>query len=135
MRTFPSNVDRPPAGLAPVLHDGIYVFLSLDPGVNLAALAPVITVHEREGVTVVVKEEVAITHKLDVVFRAAWITLNLPSDLHMIGLTATFATALGRAGISCNVVAGVHHDHIFVPATLAQEAMAVLRELVFADVS
>jgi hypothetical protein len=51
------------------------------------------------------------------------------SDLQSVGLTAAFATALGEAGISCNVVAGHHHDHIFVPLALATKAMVELRKL------
>jgi hypothetical protein len=46
-----------------------------------------------------------------------------------VGLTAAFSTALGQAGISCNVVAGIHHDHVFVPVEQAQMAMDVLDAL------
>lgn len=62
-------------------------------------------------------------------FRAAWITLTVHSDLQAVGFTAAFAGALGRAGISCNVVAGAFHDHIFVPVEQAQEALAALKAL------
>jgi uncharacterized protein len=51
------------------------------------------------------------------------------SDLQAVGLTAAFATALGRAGISCNVVAGAQHDHLFVPVEQAGRAMAELQGL------
>jgi hypothetical protein len=63
------------------------------------------------------------------VFRAAWITLTVHSDLQAVGLTAAFAGVLGRAGIGCNVVAGAYHDHIFVPLELAQSAMTALKAL------
>ncbi|MDO4640652.1 MAG: ACT domain-containing protein [Neisseria sp.] len=36
---------------------------------------------------------------------------------------------LGQAGISCNVVAGNYHDHIFVPYEQAAQAMQVLQGL------
>jgi hypothetical protein len=55
--------------------------------------------------------------------------LNVQSDLAAVGLTAAFASALGEAGISCNVVAGLNHDHLFVPAHQAQSALKVLRLL------
>ena len=42
------------------------------------------------------------------------------------GLTAAFAGALGREGISCNVIAGVHHDHLFVQWDRREDAMAAL---------
>ncbi len=46
--------------------------------------------------------------------------------LSAVGLTAVFAGALAAAGISANVVAGFHHDHVFVPLALADEALGVL---------
>ena len=66
---------------------------------------------------------------LPVVFTAAWITLTVHSDLSAVGLTAAFSQALARAGISCNVVAGVCHDHLFVPVGQAQDALDALRAL------
>jgi hypothetical protein len=62
-------------------------------------------------------------------YIAAWITLNVHSALEAVGLTAAFATALGNAGISCNVIAGYYHDHLFVGQSHAQRAMQVLRDL------
>ena len=44
-------------------------------------------------------------------------------------LTAAFATALGAAGISANVIAGFYHDHIFVGLADGERAMSVLRQL------
>jgi hypothetical protein len=46
-----------------------------------------------------------------------------------VGLTAAFAAALTREGISANVVAAFHHDHIFVPERDADRAMEALRAL------
>ena len=89
----------------------------------------VVTVAEAEGLTLVLPEQQAVDAGLSVLFRAAWITLTVHSDLQAVGLTAAFAGALGRAGVSCNVVAGAYHDHIFVPAEQASRAMAALREL------
>jgi hypothetical protein len=86
-------------------------------------------VREPEGVTVVVAEGEALARGWVVAFRSAWITLRVHSDLAAVGLTAAFARALGEAGISCNVVAGVHHDHLFVPVARADDAMAALRAL------
>lgn len=59
----------------------------------------------------------------------ARITLTVHSSLAAVGLTAAFATALGREGISANVVAGFYHDHIFVPWDRAGDAMTCLRAL------
>jgi hypothetical protein len=46
-----------------------------------------------------------------------------------VGLTATVATALAEAGIACNVVAGFHHDHLFVPWERREDALAILSDL------
>jgi hypothetical protein len=115
--------------MEPVLNDGVYAYCSVAPDTAIAALAPVVTVREPEGLTLVVPEEQAVAAGLPVLFRAAWISLTVHSDLEAIGLTAAFANALGQSGISCNVVAGAFHDHIFVPVAQAQQALAVLRAL------
>lgn len=115
--------------LEPVLNDGVYVYSSVPAGIDLPSMPVFATVHEREGVTIIARESDALHAGLPILFRAAWITLTVDSDLHAVGLTAAFATALGDAGISCNVVAGAHHDHLFVPVEHADDAMSLLREL------
>jgi uncharacterized protein len=115
--------------MAPVLHEGVYVFASLPHGAGLSALDAIATVHEEEGMTVVVAEEAAQRMGLPILFRAAWITLTVHSDLQAVGLTAAFAGALAEAGISCNVMAGACHDHLFVPVEKARKALAALRRL------
>lgn len=115
--------------MEPVLHDGTWAYCVVPLGIDLASLSPVAMVTEAEGLTLVLPEKQALAAGLAVHFRAAWITLTVHSDLQAVGLTAAFATALGQAGISCNVVAGTFHDHLFVPVERAQEALATLRRL------
>ncbi|STZ77405.1 ACT domain-containing protein [Bergeriella denitrificans] len=117
--------------MQPELHEGVYCFATLNSGnaARIRAADILASIVEAEGLSVVVREEVALQHGLPTDFRAAWITLTVHSDLAAVGLTAAFATALGQAGISCNVVAGNCHDHIFVPHEKAQQAMNVLRGL------
>ena len=115
--------------LEPVLNDGVYVYSSVPAGTNLGSMPVVATLHEKEGVTIIARETDVLRANLPILFRAAWITLTVNSDLHAVGLTAAFASALGDAGISCNVVAGAHHDHLFVPVERAEDALSVLREL------
>ena len=124
-----SNLADLLASLEPELHPGVYVFCVVPVDADLRHLVPVATVREPEGLTVVLPEAQAIQAGLRAVFRAAWITLNVHSDLQAVGLTAAFSGALGQAGISCNVVAGVHHDHVFVPAESARKALSVLQAL------
>ena len=115
--------------MEPMRHDGVYAYCVVPDDADLQALVPVVTVREPEGLTVVVPIEKADEFGLSVLFRAAWITLKVHSDLQAVGLTAAFSGALGMAGISCNVVAGACHDHIFVPESQAQQALEVLRAL------
>jgi len=115
--------------LQPELNAGVFVFATLEPGQQVEPAELVALVREPEGVSVVVAEQVASRLGLNAVFRCGWITLTVNSDLQAVGLTAAFSTALGHAGISCNVVAGANHDHIFVPIERTAEAMAVLQRL------
>jgi hypothetical protein len=59
----------------------------------------------------------------------ARITLGIHSGLDAVGLTAAVSAALARRGISANIVAGLHHDHVFVPWQRRGEAMRILSEL------
>jgi hypothetical protein len=117
------------ASMKPSLNAGIYAYCVVPHGADISALSPVATVCESEGLTLVLPEEQAINAGLPVLFRAAWITLTVHSDLQAVGLTAAFAKALGQAGISCNVVAGAFHDHIFVPVEHAHRALSALEVL------
>jgi hypothetical protein len=87
------------------------------------------TVREDEGQTVVLPRSRADELGLAYDFVAAWITLRVQSTLEQVGLTALFSRALADAGISCNVLAGVHHDHLLVPADRADDAIAVLQHV------
>jgi hypothetical protein len=112
--------------LDPVRRPGEFVFvLGGDP---VAAEA---TVREDEGLTAVIARERADELGLAYDYVAAWITLRVDSTLEQVGLTALFSRALADAGISCNVLAGVHHDHLLVPADRADEALELLRGLVW----
>jgi uncharacterized protein len=115
--------------MAPVRNAGVYAWCELPPHADLAALRWLTLFREGEGTTVVLREEDAHAAGLGSRFRAAWITLTVPSDLEAVGLTAAFARALGDAGISCNVIAALHHDHLFVPVERADDALAALRAL------
>ncbi len=111
--------------LAPDLRPGVFVFASdhRQPGRDLVAAAVAI-VRETEGVTLVLPEAVAAAHRMDAVFRCRQITLTVHSSLAAVGLTAAFAGALTAAGISANTIAGIHHDHLFVPVDDAERAVA-----------
>jgi hypothetical protein len=115
--------------MSPQLNAGEYVFCTLADGPLPTGLEIIGSFREREGLTVILERSLAERAGLDFDYVAAWITLNVHSALEAVGLTAAFATALGKAGISCNVIAGYYHDHLFVGQADAERAMQVLREL------
>lgn len=117
------------ASMQPELNEGSYVFSSIQADTDLSRLAPVATFREREGLTVIIDEATALREGLPVLFRAAWITLTVHSDLQAVGLTAAVAEALTKASISCNVMAAAFHDHIFVPVERAADALVQLAGL------
>jgi dihydrofolate reductase len=116
--------------MAPVLHDGEYRFCTFPAGAGVpAGLHPAATVAEAEGLTLVLPATEAEAAGLAGSFTCRWITLMVPSALDAVGLTAAVAIALTRNGIACNMIAGFHHDHLFVPIDTAEQAMTALADL------
>ncbi len=115
--------------MKPELNPGEYVYCTVASKREAYDLDPVCIFAEAESVTVILPRERADALGLPYSSALSWITLTVHSALEAVGLTAAFASALGRADISCNVVAAFYHDHIFVPSKDASRAMEVLREL------
>ncbi|MHB6904204.1 ACT domain-containing protein [Streptomyces sp. DB-54] len=126
--TGESDLQKLLSGMRPELAPGRYVFTMVEGGVP-SGVTPVVTVAEREGLTLVVPLEKADAAGLAYDYVAGWITLRIHSALEAVGLTAAVSRELTDAGLSCNVVAGFHHDHLFVPYQHADRAMAVLESL------
>jgi len=125
-----SELDELLAGLAPGLEPEEYVFCTLPCTAAMpAALAPLATMREAEGLSLVLPAETPRDAGLACEGPFRLITLRVHSSLKAVGLTAAVAGALAAAGISANVVAGYHHDHLFVPADRAEDALAVLCNL------
>ncbi|MEM1081914.1 MAG: ACT domain-containing protein [Pseudomonadota bacterium] len=117
------------ATLHPTLHEGVVVFCVLQDQTYARALPVIATIAEPEGTSLVLREDDAMAAGLDIQYRAAWITLNVQSKLSAVGLTAAVSAALADRGISCNVIAGVHHDHLFVPEDSGHNALNTLRSI------
>ena len=115
--------------LNPELHKGTYAFTSVPICTDINDLTIVASIHEAEGLTLVLPEQQAVQRGFSIQFRCGWITLGVESALDSVGLTATFARALADQSISCNVVAGTYHDHLFVPLDCTDAALKCLREL------
>ena len=114
------------ASMEPELRPGEYVYVVVD---DLDGVEPEATVREPEGLSAVLARERADALGLPYDYVAAWITLHVHSALAAVGLTAAVSRALAQAGLSCNVIAGYHHDHLLVPAGRGEDALAVLRGL------
>ncbi len=123
------DLQRLLASMDPVLRPGSYVFLVVGDESLLRGAVPEATVREDEGLTVIVRREQADALGLPYVYVTAWITLRVHSALDAVGLTSAVSRVLADAGLSCNVVAGYHHDHLLVAADRGQEALGLLREL------
>lgn len=101
--------------LDPRLHPDRYSFaatsnLSLGEG-EFAIL------REAEGLTVI---------RVDPSGEWARISLGVHSSLEAVGLTAILSSRLADLGISANIVAALHHDHIFVPWDRREDALRAM---------
>ena len=127
-----TNLEKLLASMSPELLAGEFVFCTF-PGAaygDHAELEPVASFQEKEGLTLVIPKSRAVANSIpfDSVFRC--ITLNVHSSLEAVGLTAAFSGKLAEHGISANVIAGYFHDHIFVQAEKAGQALAALNDLI-----
>ena len=116
------------AGMSPRLLPGVFVFRTVE-AAEAARLLPAARamVVEDEGLSLVLPGEESDP------LAMRQITLDVHSALDGVGLTAAVATALAREGIPCNMVAGHHHDHVFVPNGAAGRALHLLRRLAAAE--
>jgi hypothetical protein len=116
--------------MKPEMRPGIFVFCTIATGeVVPAALSPLLIFREQEGTTLVLLREEAEAAGLRYAFPSRLITLTVHSALDAVGFLAAITAHLAEAGISVNAVSAFHHDHLFVPAHRADDAMAVLREM------
>ena len=113
----------------PVLHEGTYVFCTPEAFTVIHQDDLIMTFNEAEGTTIIVRKETANKLNLKYDFVAAWITLTIHSSLNAVGLTAAISSALAEEEISCNVVAGFYHDHLFVNFRDAEKAMEILNSI------
>ena len=114
------------AGMEPTLREGRYRFVPHGPDEDFIDLLhrTFAMVHEDEGMTLVIR-----ARRDDPGPLFAGITLQVHSALEGVGLTAAVAAALAKADIACNVIAGYHHDHLFVPWDAREKAQEILKAL------
>lgn len=127
--TGETNLMKLVKGMKPKLNTGEYVFATVNTLENLSQEDILCLFKEKEGVTIVLEQEKAEFLNLQYDYIASWITLTVHSSLDAVGLTALFSSELAKHNISCNVIAGYYHDHIFVNKKQEREAMKVLADL------
>ena len=118
------------AGIDPRLDGQAWCFVTADDPSQVLELmrGALATFREDEALSLIVPVELA--HEAGVEADPyARITLQVHSALDGVGLTAAVAGALAEADIACNMVAAYRHDHAFVPADRADEAVEILRNL------
>jgi hypothetical protein len=116
--------------MKPELRPGVFVFCTIAANESIpAALNPLLTFREQEGMTLVVPREEAEAAGLSHAFASRLITLTVHSALDAVGFLTAITARLAEAGISVNAVSAFHHDHLFVPVNRADEAMALLQNM------
>lgn len=119
------------ANMTPVLKPGEFVFCTTRDADVLSRALPLAEgwIKEEEGTTLILAGADAAAFGFDSAMPMRRIVLTVFSALDGVGLTAAVAGALAAEGIPCNMVAAFHHDHVFVPAAMAERAVAVLRDV------
>jgi N-acetylglutamate synthase-like GNAT family acetyltransferase len=113
--------------LLPELSEEPYVFVTTaGPPPAVAMFAAIL---EDEGLTLVMTKADADRAGLPYSYVAGRITLRVKSALDEVGLTALVSRVLADADISCNVIAGSAHDHLFVDWPRRYYALDLLRQL------
>lgn len=116
--------------MKPEMQPGIFVFCTISEEIEiLATVRPLLTFREREGTTVIVRQEEAERMGLAYRFASRLITMTVHSSLEAVGFLAAITARLAEAGISVNAVSAFYHDHLFVPQDRADEALTRLQEM------
>jgi uncharacterized protein len=125
-----TNLDRLLETMQPVLQPGEYRFCTLSPGAAVPpGLNPIGTFREAEGLTLILTAAAAAAAALPAIFPCRLITLQVHSSLEAVGFLARISTHLAAHGLPVNPVAGYFHDHLFMPADRAEEALRLLEGL------
>ena len=126
-----TDLDKLIALMQPKLLERDYVFCTLTEGsqAEAADLQPLATYQEDEGMSLLLEKARADQAGLEYSGVFKGLTLSVHSSLEAVGFTAAVANKLAASGISANVIAAHYHDHVFVPADRAEQALSLLTTL------
>ncbi len=116
--------------IKPQLLSGQYVFCTVAPD-EAAPLSgrALCLFREEEGISLILEQSRADEENLS--YSEIWslITCKVISDLQAVGFLAAITQSLATAGIPVNPVSAFYHDHLFVPSSRADEALALIERL------
>lgn len=125
-----TNLEILLASINPQLSDRDFVFCTVSEEVLVAlALKPICVFREEGGVTLILEQQHAESAQLEYSGKWSLITCKVNSSLAAVGFLAAMSKVLAEDGIPCNAVSAYYHDHLFVPADRAQDAMGILTQL------
>ncbi|MCZ4353009.1 ACT domain-containing protein [Roseovarius aestuarii] len=118
------------AGMSPELDGETYVFATLPDRILPRGIQPLVVMQEAEGTTIIIPRDAAQKSGIAYQFPSRRITLNVHSALDAVGFLAVITTRLAAVGMGVNPVAGYFHDHLFIPADRADDAMQSLHSMI-----
>lgn len=123
-----TNLETLLKNMKPVLNTGDFVFCTVSNVDKINQSQIIGSFKEVEGTTLILSKAYADLIALEYSSIMSWITLQVHSSLEAVGLTAAFSKLLAVNNISCNVIAGYYHDHIFLMKEDALKAMELISD-------
>lgn len=116
--------------MRPILCEYEYVFCTVNSQFDddYRKYEPIGIFHEEEGITLILRRDRADAAAMPYTSVFRKITLSVHSSLDAVGFLAAITRKLADAGMSVNPVSAYYHDHLFVPASRAEDAMRLLHE-------
>jgi len=116
--------------MQPVLQDDQFVIYQLNSqGFPVLPFEPVGLFNEKEGWTVYARK--TDTDATNIAIQQTWacITLMVFSSLEAVGFLAEITHQLAASNIPVNAISAYNHDHLFVPWSMKDFAMQILKSI------